>query len=229
MIWARYYIVAVCFFSALILSCTVHASNFVAGLNDGTNNYGGAFLELSNDRDELDFRLALIGLDLSANPLNPQDNNDVTAIRILSGNPNTNPPHALNIFGVANGVVRQDDADMKFWPFRFGDNSSAIQDIAFLMGSWDDSDRHYTGAGGTKEFWDSAPLSDLLTSLENNQLYFEVLTKGLPNGEIKGNIFNIIPQIPEPEVYAMLLTGLVVVGVAARRRQHWNRPAFGHN
>lgn len=62
------------------------------------------------------------------------------------------------------------------------------------------------------------------SNLENGNDYDIIVTGGLNTGHLSGAyVGNIsiapVPPVPEPEMYAMLLIGLALVTVAARRKQ----------
>ena len=147
----------------------------------------------------LAYTLQLNGLDLGANPTSPVDDNDVTAIHIHIGAPGVNGPHALNLFGTAGGSVRVDDADASV------DVSSST-----VSGIWDNGDEEFTGAGGTKQPFDSFGLSDALADLEAGNLYFQLHTQGFPNGAIRGQIIAAPDSsaVPEPSTLALVALGI---------------------
>ncbi len=58
----------------------------------------------------------------------------------------------------------------------------------------------------------------LLAGVGTGRAYLNIHTTSVPGGEIRG-FFTLAP-IPEPETYALLLAGLGLVGVAARRARH---------
>lgn len=60
---------------------------------------------------------------------------------------------------------------------------------------------------------DSA-FSTLLTGLNSGNAYANIHTTLFPAGEISG----FLAPVPEPETYAMLLAGLAIISVIARRR-----------
>jgi len=57
----------------------------------------------------------------------------------------------------------------------------------------------------------------LLAGIGTGRAYLNIHTTSVPAGEIRG--FFALAPIPEPETYALLLAGLGLVGVAARRTQ----------
>ena len=125
----------------------------------------------------LRYVLQLNGLDLTDDPQNATDPNDVTAIHIHTGGIGNNGPHALNIFGLAGGALRQDDADMV-----------ANLERETITGFWDDGDETFTGDGGTKEPFDSLGFSAALSDLNSGNLYFQLHTPANPDGDIRGQI-----------------------------------------
>jgi hypothetical protein len=58
----------------------------------------------------------------------------------------------------------------------------------------------------------------LFAGLGAGTAYLNVHTTAFPGGEIRGFLTAVTP-VPEPETYALFLTGLAWLGVAARRRQ----------
>ncbi|SFD99036.1 CHRD domain-containing protein [Nitrosomonas sp. Nm166] len=69
-----------------------------------------------------------------------------------------------------------------------------------------------TTAGGTV----SSAFSTLLSGLDAEMAYFNVHTDLFPGGEIRGQL----ALVPEPESYALLLAGLGVLTIFARRAKH---------
>lgn len=57
----------------------------------------------------------------------------------------------------------------------------------------------------------------LLAGVGSGRAYLNIHTTSVPGGEIRG--FFALAPIPEPETYALMLAGLGLVGVAARRAQ----------
>lgn len=76
----------------------------------------------------------------------------------------------------------------------------------------------YNGAfinanGGTT----GSAFNALLAGVGSGRAYLNIHTTTVPGGEIRG--FFALAPIPEPETYALMLAGLGLVGVAARRAQ----------
>lgn len=65
--------------------------------------------------------------------------------------------------------------------------------------------------GGTP----STAFSALLAGLDAGRAYFNIHSSFAPGGEIRG----FLTPVPEPETYALFLSGLAVVGWVARRRK----------
>lgn len=59
----------------------------------------------------------------------------------------------------------------------------------------------------------STAFNDLVTGLDTGKAYFNLHTNLFPGGEIRG----LLSPVPEPESYALLLAGLGVLTVFARR------------
>lgn len=61
----------------------------------------------------------------------------------------------------------------------------------------------------------SNAFSALIAGMETGNAYLNVHTTAFPGGEIRG----LLHPVPEPSTYALMLAGLGLAGVAARRRQ----------
>lgn len=61
------------------------------------------------------------------------------------------------------------------------------------------------------------PSASFLSTLQAGLAYVNIHTSLSPGGEIRGQLFQVA-VVPEPASYAMLLAGLGVVGLLARRR-----------
>jgi hypothetical protein len=70
-----------------------------------------------------------------------------------------------------------------------------------------------TGNGGTVAGAEAA----LAAGLANEQAYFDIHTQAFAGGEIRGFL---VPQVPEPETYAMMITGLGLMCFIACRRKN---------
>lgn len=68
-----------------------------------------------------------------------------------------------------------------------------------------------TASGGTVDL----ARARLYSNLDNGQVYFNLHTRQLPGGEIRGNL----SLVPEPASWAMMVIGFGLVGSAVRRRQ----------
>lgn len=68
-----------------------------------------------------------------------------------------------------------------------------------------------SGSGGTAEFAENR----LIASLASGNAYFNIHTSSFQVGEIRA----FVTAVPEPHTYAMLLAGLGLLGIAARRRR----------
>jgi hypothetical protein len=153
----------------------------------------------------LSYQLVLPAMDLDGSLTPAILEDDVTAIHIHFGAPGLNGPHALNIYGLSGGQIREDDADLLI------DTGNHT-----VTGIWDDGDQMFTGPGGTKLMPDSIALSGATTELFAGTLYFQVHTLNFPNGEIRGQI----TLVPEPSTVTFLLLGLSVAGLGwAMRRK----------
>lgn len=78
-----------------------------------------------------------------------------------------------------------------------------------LAGSWNPT--FITNNGGTT----LSAFSALVAGLDAGTAYFNIHTSEFAGGEIRG----FMHAIPEPETYALMLLGLGVVALAARRRK----------
>ena len=218
----KYVLCIVVMFMAIATLNRVHAATmFIANL-DGAQVApplgpspsllsGSATLTLDESTPadpKLAYSLQITGLNLGADPLNPIDDNDVTAIHIHVGAPGTNGPHALNVFGLSGGTIRVDDLD-----------ASVNSSISTVSGIWDNDDEMFTGPGGTKQPFDSFGLSDSLASLQAGTLYFQVHTKGFPDGELRGQIVAAPDQAPVPEPSTMVLLGAGIVSLFLIRKR----------
>ena len=63
----------------------------------------------------------------------------------------------------------------------------------------------------------SGGLNALLAGAAAGRAYFNIHTSSFPGGEIRG--FLAAAPVPEPGTYALMLGGLALLGVAARRKQ----------
>ncbi len=149
----------------------------------------------------LEYSIQFNGLDLVQDPLERVDSDDITAIHIHIAPFGGKGPHALNIFGLAGGDIREDDADLNV---DFANES--------LSGIWDDSDENF-GADGAKDGPDSFGLSAMLDNLRSGGLYVQLHTVANPGGDIRGQI----NPVPEPSTYALMLLGLVGIGLRLRK------------
>lgn len=68
-----------------------------------------------------------------------------------------------------------------------------------------------TANGGTV----SGAFNALVAGLDGGSAYANIHSNIFPGGEIRG----FLTLVPEPEAYAMLLAGLAMIGVVARRRR----------
>lgn len=62
------------------------------------------------------------------------------------------------------------------------------------------------------------PSSSFLATLQGGLAYVNVHTALNPGGEVRGQLVQVA-VVPEPEIYALLLAGLGLVGAAVRRRK----------
>ena len=156
----------------------------------------------------LSYQLNLPGLDLdgSLTPANTLD--DVTAIHIHIGSVGANGPHALNIWGLSGGQIREDDAQMTFDVGNY-----------LISGVWDDSDESLTGPGGTRLPPDSVTLSSMTSQLLADGLYVQVHTGAFPSGELRGQI----TLVPEPSIAVFLLMGFAGLIVGQRVKPSFAR------
>ena len=80
-----------------------------------------------------------------------------------------------------------------------------------LASSWNPA--FLTANGGST----ANAFSTLVTGLNQGTAYFNVHSNAFPGGEVRG--FLAVTPIPEPQTYALMLAGLAVLGVAAKRRR----------
>ncbi|MGB0580227.1 MAG: CHRD domain-containing protein [Limisphaerales bacterium] len=195
------------FLYLLVATIGVQAQRFQANL-DSSQIIGSApnssftgtatFEYRNNGVPELTYQFVLLGMDLDGNRTPGDFSDDVTAIHVHFGSAGATGPHALNVYGLSAGSVREDDMEMTF-------NSAS----GTVMGRWDDSDQVFTGAGGTKQPFDSVGISGATTELFNGDLYVQVHTLSFPNGELRGQM----TLVPEPGTWALLGLGLCVLRV----------------
>lgn len=148
---------------------------------------------------ELTYQIFLPDMDLDGNRTPGNFADDVTAIHIHFGSAGANGPHALNVYGLSAGSIRQDDSEMMF------DSQSEM-----VSGRWDDSDQLFTGIGGTKQPFDSVGISGATTELFNGDLYVQIHTVNFPNGELRGQL----TVVPEPGTTALLGLGFGALGLS---------------
>jgi hypothetical protein len=90
-----------------------------------------------------------------------------------------------------------------------GSYDSPVIDLS-LPGSFTLGFRNNFG-GGTVEGARAA----VLAGMTNGTAYFNIHTGTFPGGEIRG----FLTAVPEPSTYALLASGLGVIGIVARRRR----------
>ena len=81
--------------------------------------------------------------------------------------------------------------------------------MTVATGSWNNA--FVTANGGTT----ATAFAALTTGAAAGKAYFNIHTSNFPGGEIRG----FLAPVPEPETYALMLGGLGLLAVAARRRQ----------
>jgi hypothetical protein len=90
--------------------------------------------------------------------------------------------------------------------------SSGTYDMTFDMTQASSYNASFITAQG-----DIATAFNALTdAMSDGHAYFNIHTSAFGGGEIRG----FLHQVPEPETYALMLLGLGVIGLAAKRRRH---------
>ena len=148
---------------------------------------GVATVEL-NSEGNIDYSLTVSGLDFgewveSGTPQTPNNNNDdVTAIHIHTGEQGTNGPHAFNILD-AN---ERDENDLSITANEDGSVT--------LSGTWDRTEKEIPDS--LIDFFNGG-----VPGTESN-FYFQIHTEANPTGEIRGQIINTTDAdiFPEPIV-----------------------------
>lgn len=156
--------------------------NVVSAGQVQTNDSTGSALVLFEPDEALGSRrltyfITLNGLDLDGKQTPDIPGDDVRSVRIRTGGPAENGPHKLNIYGEADGNVREDDSNM-----------FAAPSIGELSGVWTDDDETFTGENGERLPVDSVAISNAVPDLLAGRLYVEVTTARNPDGELRGQI-----------------------------------------
>ncbi len=175
-----------------------------SGVSGFTGTATANYLDAGTGGPVLDYSLFLPGLDLDGNLTPGNFNDDVTAIHLHFGAPGANGAHALNIFGISGGQIRQDDAAMTF-----------VSANSTVSGRWDDADQRFTGEGGLKHPFDSVALPCATNALFVGELYFQVHTVSFPDGELRGQL---VP-VPEPATGLLLFSSAGALAFAGMRRR----------
>ncbi|MGQ3092537.1 MAG: CHRD domain-containing protein [Roseateles sp.] len=96
--------------------------------------------------------------------------------------------------------------------FPLGATSGSYTKIIDLTSTTQYSAAFVTASGGTA----AAAEARLINNLSSGNAYFNIHSTTFPGGEIRA----FVTAVPEPETYGLMLGGLGVLGLAARRRRH---------
>ncbi len=145
---------------------------------------GVATLEINSEGDGLDYSLTVTGLDFGnlvegGTPQTPDNNDDVTAIYIDSGERGSNGSHAFNILAPSH----QDENDL-----RIASNSDGSTTIS---STWNQAEEEIPTT--LSDFLDNSGLPG-----QESNFYFQIHTEGHLTGEIRGQIARTTDDFPNP-------------------------------
>ena len=168
-------------------------------------SFGTAVFELNDAMTSLTFEAMVNNIDVTGlQSADPNDNLVSAHIHAAPGAvPGVNAPVVWGFFGTPFNDTNP--TDTVFTPF-----ASGVGGV--VQGKWDLPE----GNAATN-------LTLQLPNLMAGHAYINFHTTQFPGGEIRGQIL----PIPEPETYALMLTGLGVVIVVARRRRENSRAFNG--
>ncbi|MEO0869712.1 MAG: CHRD domain-containing protein, partial [Cyanobacteria bacterium J06642_11] len=165
-------------------------------ITDSTATANVTFI-LAEDGSSLAYKIQLDGLTLKADPAARTESNDVTKIHFHIGEPGSNGPHALNIFGKPS----EDDDDLVV------DYENGI-----ITGIWDDSDAtDLNGDGDTSDPNESKPLSEYIEALKDGNLYIQVHDVAADELGTPGAVRGQIMPLASENSFTLLAEGSEVV------------------
>jgi len=162
--------------------------------------------------------LALSGAPLGANAATL----DITTFTLATGinSPSVVTPTLATLLGSSSVTAQVNGLSSFEWKFTAGDiYAQIINDYSYLttsVGTVQLSDIQTVGSFGTSGWINyvfATPYSGSITVGVQNALDDETAS------ELQLRNFMTAPPVPEPETYAMLLTGMGLIGAVARRRR----------
>lgn len=172
-------------------------------INDVSGGFGGASGQFT-------------GFDLDAIKLSTTDCATAACASAAAG---------MSLFDFVSGVVftpgtQRAPADPKL--FGTGPTGNTLDNSVANLAAFDGVSSTVT-PDGFISLGDNGQIGFNLTSLTSTAGLFMYIGEVGDNGEVAGSNFDLrtdpIPGVPEPETYALMLAGLGVVGLMARRRK----------